>query len=154
MIVTGPVYSSLGLQSSNKLNEMLAIPTQQIANTYAKCGDDFTDEEKEVVFKVFPEESMESYQNWYNPTNSDAIRPSLNSEALEEMGLMKFMKTWASIGVRHMVCYNEALLNNTRGYWYVFHEFTQIGSDKYIEWDNSTYGAGVHTKRMPVLKGL
>lgn len=97
--------------------------------------------EKEVVFKVFPEESMESYQNWYNPTNSDAIRPSLNSEALEEMGLMKFMKTWASIGVRHMVCYNEALLNNTRGYWYVFHEFTQIGSDKYIEWDNSNYGA-------------
>lgn len=154
MIVTGPVYSALGLQSSNKLNEMLAIPTQQIANTYAKCGDDFTDEEKEVVFKVFPEESMESYQNWYNPTNSDAIRPSLNSEALEEMGLMKFMKTWASIGVRHMVCYNEALLNNTRGYWYVFHEFTQIGSDKYIEWDNSNYGAGVHTKRMPVLKGL
>lgn len=82
------------------------------------------------------------------------IEPSLNSEALEKWDLMKFMKTWASIGVRHMVCYNEALLNNTRGYWYVFHEFTQIGSDKYIEWDNSNYGAGVHTKRMPVLKGL
>lgn len=152
-IVTGPVYNALNLQV-NSLNEMLAIPEQQIVNTYIKHGDDFTDEEMQMFVAVFPEGTRQEYEALYSPTNSDLIRPTLNSSAIKEMGISKFIKLWAGIGLRHPLSYLDAALNNTRGYWYLNHQYTMLGSDRYIEYTNSEYEIGIHTERSPILKSL
>jgi len=153
-IVTGPVYNHFNLQAGNSLNEMMAIPQQQIVNSYVKFGDEFTKEEKDMFASVFPPGTRADYAEWYCPTNSDMIRPQLNSAAIEEMGLGKFIKIWAGIGLRHPRSYVEAGLNNTRGYWYINHKYTMAGSDRYIEYTNSQYESGIHTKRKPILKWL
>lgn len=152
--VTGPVYDHLNLQAGNSLNEMMAIPEQQLVNTYIKFGDDFTQEEKDMFAAVFPEKTREECAAVYSPTNSDMIRPRINSAAIEEMGLGKFVKIWAGIGIRHPRSYIEAGLNNTRGYWYVNHKYTMMVSDRYIEYTNSQYETAIHTDRKPVLKWL
>ncbi len=153
-LITGPLYEHLGVIYGRSINEMMSIPTQQITNTYIKHGGDFTEEEKKVIFTVFPEGTREDYQNMYKPENSDMIRPYLDSKELKKMGLGRFIKVWAQIGLKYPGSYIEAALNNTRGYWYIFHEISGEYSDRYIEYTNSNYKTGIHTKRYPLLKGL
>lgn len=153
-LVTGPIYSHYDLASGNKLNEMLAIPSQQIANTYIKYGNEFTKEEKDIIISVFPEGGISEYRQMYKPENSDMIRPLLKANRISEMGLGHFIKIWMQLGLKHPISYIEAALNNTRGYWYLFHEISGENSDRYIEYTNSQYEVGIHTERYPILKGL
>ena len=153
-LVTGPIYSYYDLASGNKLNEMLAIPSQQIVNTYIKYGDELTKEEKDIIVSVFPTEEISVYMLMYKPENSDMIRPLLKSNRISEMGLGHFIKIWVQLGIKHPISYIEAALNNTRGYWYLFHEISGENSDRYIEYTNSQYEVGIHTERYPILKGL
>ena len=80
----------------------------------------------------------------------DAIFPNSSGTAIDylnSIGLKEFVIQWAQIGINHKKLYIVAFLNNTRGYWYPYYEFSRIGSDRYLEYENSTYDKKISTQR-------
>ncbi len=142
MFVTKCVYKWMGFGSSS-IVESLAIPEQQLAYTYIESKDTLTDEQIEFIENLMPE----GFESNYLSTNSDFIRPQLSVEYINSIGFKNFIKYWFQIGVNHKRLYIDAFLNNTRGYWYPYYQFSRLGSDRYIEYENSQYATGIITQR-------
>lgn len=142
LFVTIWVYGWMGFGSTSII-ESLAVPEQQLAFTYIKEKDTLTPEQIEFIEKLMPEDFAQVYVS----TNSDYIRPRLSGGYIKEIGFTTFVKQWAEIGLNHKNKYIKAFLNNTRGYWYPYHEFSRVGSDRYLEYDNSSYDQGIRIQR-------
>lgn len=152
-IVTGPVFSNLHIGKQSSIMDILALPSQQVTDTYIRHGEEFTPDEQYDIRRFFSIEdnSMKEFAGRYRPTDADNIKTSLNVNNLSGKGFTDFLRFWAKLGVEHPRTYLSAALNNTRGYWYPFHTFTREGSDIYIEYTNSTYKTGIMIKREPIL---
>lgn len=148
-IITGPLYDKLGVQNPHNLVESMAIPEQTMIYAYILHGDEFKENEIAIMNSVYFDSfsSIEECIGSYHQENSDYIRPHMNDVNMRRIGMSEFLKTWIDIGIRYPKDYLKAILANTAGYWYPFHSYTGNGSDKYVEYTNSTYAAGVHTER-------
>ena len=93
--------------------EMLTVPIQQMARVYALEEDSLTQEEKETLYEILPEEAL----SHYTPKLSDPVKISFNNEAYER-NPGKYLKLWAQIGLKHPFAYLNAWFMTSYGFWY------------------------------------
>ncbi len=94
--------------------EAAAIPLQQTARVIV-AGGVATEEEKEFLFSLLPEEE---WKNLYNPFTVDAIKwnRDFNHDLLTQKK-WEFMKDWLDMGIQNPRIYAEAWLCETYDCW-------------------------------------
>lgn len=122
---------SLGVEQGN-VREMLSIPCQQMAKVYVETPDVYSQEEKEMLFELIPEQNLKDYA--YRPMIADAVKNYLNSDVLSDH-LFDYGKLYVEVGLRSPRKYIEAFLANSLGFWYpnkgypderMFHPYTEF----------------------------
>ena len=111
-VYTGPVYDALGVEGVDAREAYNAI-IQTIARTYNLAPEDFSEEEKELLFEVMPEE----YVLRYVPHKGDEVRWGFNTEAFNE-NKGEFFKMWISQGLKHPLMYIDGFFSTNFGLWY------------------------------------
>jgi len=114
-IITGPVYSLVGVEKADATREMLSIPLQQIARVYSYNEDSLTADQVGYLQKLVPDSSWAIYP--INPSISDIIKRDLNIDVLEA-NLPRFFITYLKIGEANPKLYTEAAMMSTLGFWY------------------------------------
>lgn len=115
VLIQGPGYDMLDIKKGN-LAESLGVPLQQIAYT-VKYGGDITEEQREFLNNILPEEDMKEA---YNPTSANNVKfhDNFNNEFLEE-NKGEFLKVWAEILLKNPAKYVKAYCMHTMGYWQI-----------------------------------
>ena len=114
LLITGPIYNSLGISPNEKV-EGLGVPLNQMARVVAYDGD-ATESDKEYMSSLLP---LEQYQEVYAPTCTDPLKwnTQFNPEPLTD----DFWPHWLSMLVKNPLVYFEAWEMQTFGYWTVNH---------------------------------
>lgn len=114
LLITGPIYNSLGISPNEKV-EGLGVPLNQMARVVAYDGDT-TESDKEYMSSLLP---LEQYQEVYAPTCTDPLKwnTQFNPEPLTD----DFWPHWLSMLVKNPLVYFEAWEMQTFGYWTVNH---------------------------------
>lgn len=114
LLITGPIYNSLGISPNEKV-EGLGIPLNQMARVVAYDGDT-TESDKEYMSSLLP---LEQYQEVYAPTCTDPLKwnAQFNPKPLTD----DFWPHWLSMLVKNPRVYFEAWEMQTFGYWTVNH---------------------------------
>lgn len=97
------------------VREALSIPFQQTARYALYHGDDVTADERRAIDAVLDYSDLAERYQW---NISDAVKGKANTTDRE--ALLAYFRVWALQGLRHPVCYLEATLDQTFGYWSVF----------------------------------
>ena len=93
--------------------EIMTVPIQQMVRTFVYSPETYTQEEKEVLFEILPEEDM----HLYNARLSDLIKSKFDNQKFnQDKG--KYLELWAKIGMRKPMIYLNAWLMTSYGYWY------------------------------------
>ena len=111
-LITGPVYSALGVQKTEVV-EALGIPLNQMARVVA-VGGDMSEEDAEYMNELLP---LDQYRDAYAPTCVDSFKwnEGFNTQALDD----RFWVHWASMLLKNPRAYFEAWELQTVGYWSV-----------------------------------
>lgn len=114
LIITGPLYTALGIAPSSKV-EGYGIPLNQMARVAALDGD-MSESDKEYMNELLP---LSEYEAVYSPTCTDPLKwdEHFNSEPLET----DFFSHWASMLIKNPVVYFESWELQTFGYWTLNH---------------------------------
>lgn len=91
MIITGPVYTLMGVERSNALQEMISQPANQIVRAVATGQ---LDAQELQALGIDPQAAVASYNN-DGKHNSDAIRPRFWPLINQDGGMKTFMFLWA-----------------------------------------------------------
>ena len=78
-VVTGPVYSAVGIKNDS-LRQSASIPLQQIVATI-NSNVELSQEQKDILFIILPEETWRSN---YCPALSDDLKNSIDDSVFEE----------------------------------------------------------------------
>ena len=111
-IYTGPVYDALGVERVDAREAYNAI-IQTISRTYNLAPEDFTEEEKELLFEVIPED----YIVRYVPHKGDEVRWGFDTAAFNEHKAEIF-KLWIEKGLSHPLMYLDGFFSTNFGLWY------------------------------------
>lgn len=99
--------------SDSESQEIMTVPIQQMVRTYVYSPEVYSEEEKQILFEMIPEEDMDLY----NPRLSDLVKSKFNNQNFnEDKG--KYLGLWAKIGLRKPLVYLNAWLMTSYGYWY------------------------------------
>lgn len=126
-VLTGPIYSSLGIVADKKSGEMLSFPIQQIARACNVVPNDIGTEEYDVIYKYIPKDNIEKY----NPMSADPAKARFNNEYFLE-NKSDFFKVWFLVGIRNPGVYFDSFMYESYGYFYT--EKTPLATD-YILYD-------------------
>lgn len=105
---------SAGVVPGN-MREMMSVPCQQLAKVYVENPSVYTEEEKQALFELIPEENLMDYQ--YRPMIADATKNYFNTEVFQS-NPGKYVRLYISIGLKSPRKYIEAFLQNSCGFWY------------------------------------
>lgn len=122
-IFTGPISNALGIIPP-KAVEALSVPLQQVARVININPDGVTEQEKEIVQEVIPEQTMRAYL----PYISDPIKSGFDFQTFQQ-NPMRYIKAYLTIGARNMEIYIDSFLWGSIGYFY-------LGQDLYDLSDN------------------
>ena len=104
------------------LVEMLSIPVQQLARARNVAGDRLTDEEREAIDRIMPQNSWQLY----DPTISDPVKFEFDTaEFKRDMGC--YAGVYLSVGQKCIDVYIDALLAHTYAFWYPYSEYRVSG---------------------------
>ena len=93
--------------------EILTVPIQQLARVYSMEGDTLTEQQKETLFEILPEEALKRY----NPKVSDPVKVDFDNEAYEaDKG--KYRRLWSDLFREHPFGYLNAWFMTSYGFWY------------------------------------
>ena len=93
--------------------ETLTVPIQQLTRAYVFSPELFSEEEKETLYEILPQEVMQRY----NPKLSDLVKIDFQTENFQaDPG--KYIALWAKIGLRAPFTYVNAWLMTSYGFWY------------------------------------
>ncbi len=99
--------------SDGEHQEMLTVGIQQMARVYKYAPETFSEEEKQTLYEVLPE----NYLITYSARCSDILKSGFDNGAYErDPG--KYRKLWLKIGMRKPLVYLNAWLVNSYGFWY------------------------------------
>ena len=93
--------------------EIMTVPIQQMVRTYVYSPETYTEEEKEILFEILPEEDL----HLYNARLSDLVKSKFNNEVFNQ-NKGKYLGLWAKIGLKKPMIYLNAWLMTSYGYWY------------------------------------
>ena len=104
------------------LSEMLSIPIQQLARVRNLADGRLTEEEREAIDRLMPENCW----RLYDPTISDPVKFPFDTEAFlaDKAG---FAKLYLSVGAKCMDVYIDALLAHTLAFWYPYSAYGVSG---------------------------
>ncbi len=111
-VLTSGLTAVLHAEDSEN-QEMLTVPIQQLARTWKYDGDSMTEEQKEALYEILPEEVL----SYYTPKVSDGVKIAFNNEAFS-VNPSRYMKLWAEVGLAHPFTYVNAWLMTSYGFWY------------------------------------
>lgn len=114
-LITGPVYTALGLQSTMTA-EAWAVPLQQLAYVASSEPEAFSPRQAETIARVIPVEAMA--QN-YSPITVDPVKTSseFNAEHFGTLqGKLDLLSVWAQLLPGHWQGYLKAWLAEIAGY--------------------------------------
>ena len=115
-LITGPLYSFLGITNAAGVTESAAVPIQQVARVVA-TGGDISPEELVFLNNIMDVSEMAEA---YNPISVDYIKGSaaFNGHYFNEH-LAEFLRVWLSLALKNPAEYLNAWLLETLGYWHV-----------------------------------
>lgn len=105
---------AIGVVPGN-MREMMSIPCQQLAKVYVETPEVFTEEEKETLFELIPEENLMGYSA--TPMIADTTKNFFDSDVFKS-DPAKYAKLYIDIGLKSPRKYIEAFLANSLGFWY------------------------------------
>lgn len=93
--------------------ELLTVPIQQLARTYCYAPETFSEEEKQLLFEILPEEALARYA----PKVSDGVKIAFDNENWKrDPG--RYVRLWFSGLRRRPAVYLNAWLMTSYGFWY------------------------------------
>lgn len=110
--VTAGLAGLLSAGGSEK-QEMLTVPIQQLARVWNYEGDSLTEEQKETLYEILPEEALA----FYTAKVSDGVKRWFVNEAFAS-DPWKYARLWAEVGMRHPFSYLNAWFMTSYGFWY------------------------------------
>lgn len=93
--------------------EIMTVPIQQMVRTYQYSPDTYSEEEKEILYEIIPQEDL----HLYNARISDLVKSKFDN-AVFNADKGKYLGLWAKIGMRKPMIYLNAWLMTSYGYWY------------------------------------
>ena len=122
---------SLGV-SSGSVREALSVPFQQTARYVKYYGDEISIEDKKVIDKVLKYDSLAMR---YKPEIADPVKNEFNKYTTKD-DLKDYFIVWFKGLIKHPICYIDAFLENTYGYfypnkhnWYIYSSITSKYED-------------------------
>lgn len=145
MLLNKVIFPSMGVTEGGK-QEALSIPFQQTARYVSEYKEEITSEEADTIAAVLDYENL---SNLYDPTISDPVKSTFNSNATNE-DLIAYFKVWLQQFFKHPLVYVEATLNNNYALFYTDSRvFGYFGRD---ETDVEAVGISIH--KIPALKNI
>lgn len=98
--------------------EMHSIIIQTFGRTYNE-GSDLTDDDRRIIEYYIPADALDDY----HPALSDPLKTAvteLTYDSVWQGNTVKLFKDWIKVGVRHPGEYIDAVLDLTRGFWYLW----------------------------------
>jgi hypothetical protein len=112
-LINGVIYPAFNVSPGSR-REKMCLPSEQTALYLLRHADEVTDEEKEIIGKVFNyEEMLEAY----TPKRADLPKSKFNEYCTSEE-LADYFKVWIRMFFKHPQTYLEATLYQTYGYFY------------------------------------
>lgn len=115
-IYTGPIFNILDVKNMDTFNEMLSIPSQQLARVYNYNRQAFTKKELEKLKYYYTDLSKFDYYI-YNQSISDQSKGVINNDAVKK-NISGYIKLWINVGIKDPENYVEGFLLNNLGFWY------------------------------------
>lgn len=112
-LVTGPVYSSVGVRPGSP-KEMLSIPLQQMARYISRYDGEIAEGEREIIDRII---DYDAAKNGYDPTLSDNVKSTWKEDATGRDRLA-FARLYQTFFMRHPGVFIEAPLHNSYNYYY------------------------------------
>jgi hypothetical protein len=100
--------------SPGSRREQMCLPSEQTALYLMRHADEVTEEEKEIIGKVFNYEGM---LKAYTPKRADSPKSQFNEYCTNDE-LMDYYRVWIQMFFKHPQTYLEATLYQTYGYFY------------------------------------
>lgn len=120
-IYTGPFFNLLNISKTTGIQEILSIPSQQIARAYFVNKNSFSDDDLDKLGEYY---ELDSDTNVFTfnkaeqyPLLADYSKGALNSDTVSK-NIMSYITFWARIGIKNPKLYIEAFLLNSIGFWY------------------------------------
>lgn len=93
--------------------ELFTVPIQQIARVYRMEGDTLSEEQKETILAILPEDAL----SYYRPKLADPVKVHFNNEAFAaDKG--KYISLWFTLLREHPFTYLNAWMMTSYGFWY------------------------------------
>lgn len=99
--------------NASENQELLTVPIQQLARVYQTEEDSLSEEDKNTLYEILPEEALSRYV----PKVSDGVKIDFNNEAYSQ-NPGKYLKLWFKLGAQHPFTYLNAWFMTSYGFWY------------------------------------
>lgn len=160
-LYTGPIFDMIGVQKTDTMNEMLSVPSQQLARVYNTNPTTFTETDLQTLRRFYPhyEQTFPTYNIF--PEIADAIKNDLNhQETSDNFG--EYLGLWTKIGLRSPKNYIDAFLFNTLSLWYpekqypdsrIYHPYIEFNMVDMEPWGEQYLNFERHSK-FPAYAGV
>ena len=158
-VIKGPVFNALNISKSAS-SEYIGMPLQQVGRMAYK-GVKFTKEEKKVINRLIP---METLKDAYNPIVSDGIKFNKEYDGRYfDNHKLECFKIWLQLVIKHPSIAIEAYSISTLGYWYpgveywsvaegIFNDKTMgLKTEPKIDKNMIYYVDHIDSRRVPIL---
>lgn len=103
------------MPESTDTQETLTVPIQQLARTWKYSPGVFSEEDREALFAVLPQEVLERY----NSKLSDLVKIDFQTQNYEK-DPKRFWSLWLRTGIKAPFTYVNAWFMTSYGFWYPF----------------------------------
>jgi len=116
-IYSGPFMKLLNIQKSTSIQEILGVPSQQLARAYYQEADSFTPAEIDALKRYYDPDRSDFSLYQQHPLIADYTKGSLKTDHVNS-DLIGYLGLWLGVGLKNPDEYIEAFLLNSFGYWY------------------------------------
>ena len=99
--------------------EAYSVPILQVSKCVIEYGDEFSNDEKEIIDNVLEYDKIEKL---FNPKNADDLKQSYARRKPTDDEVKDFFKLWIKLGLKHPIAYIESFLNKNMGYFFQFNQ--------------------------------
>ncbi|MBQ9438542.1 MAG: hypothetical protein IJU50_09430, partial [Lachnospiraceae bacterium] len=113
-VVTKIAYPLASITPGSR-RETLSIMVQQTARYVRTYQEEVTEQEIDAIANVL---AYGQLADRYNPHLSDFVKETWNEDATPDQ-VREYFRVWFRMGLKHPLCYLEATLENTYGYFFL-----------------------------------